>query len=58
MTGVASNEKTAIVNFIQRTAHDNFLREATIPPENQHLGVTTTPNFKEIKRMQRQGIIL
>lgn len=55
---VASKEKTAIANFIQKTVRNNFLSEATTSHENQNVSMTTTPDFKKIKEFKRKGIIL
>ena len=54
---VASKEKVAIVAFIKRAVRGNLLSEA-ISNNDQHPTVTTTPNFRKIKELQRKGIIL
>ena len=57
LTGVALKEKVAIVNFIGIVAHNGSLPQA-IASENYDPVITTTPNFKIIKELQRKGIIL
>ncbi len=54
---VASKEKVAIVALIKRTVRGNLLSEA-ISNNDQHPTVTTTPNFRKIKELQRKEIIL
>jgi len=57
LAAAASKEKVAIVNFIEKMAQSNLLPEE--PPNiNNHPVVTTTPDFRIIKQLQRKGIIL
>lgn len=54
---VASKEKRAIVKFIENIVQNNSLPESK-PNQDQKSIFTTTPNFKKIKELQHQGIIL
>ena len=57
LAGVASREKTAIVNFMERNVQGNFSPEAISNSKHRPI-VTTTPNFRTIKELQRKGMIL
>lgn len=54
---VASREKMAIVNFIESVVQNNSLPEIILNNGHRPI-VTTTPNFKTVKQLQRKGIIL
>lgn len=54
---VASKEKVAIVNFIEKMVRSNSLPEA-ISSSNHSPIITTTPDFKKIKQLQHNEIIL
>lgn len=57
LRGVVLKEKMAIVNFIKKVGQTDSLPQA-IAKESCDLVVTTTPNLKTIKELQRKGIIL